>query len=78
MAVMAGLSALRSAASSHIPAGRVVRLATGATWPPGNRYAILVAMTDEEHRMLTVLPNVRVFHEAERVLGFARETGARP
>ncbi|WP_178133357.1 DUF1326 domain-containing protein [Vineibacter terrae] len=33
-------------------------------------------VTDEEHRMLTVLPNGWVFHEAEGAAGFAKGTGA--
>ena len=33
-------------------------------------------VTDEEHRMLTVLPNGWVFHEAESVVGFAKGVGA--
>jgi hypothetical protein len=33
-------------------------------------------VTDEEHRMLTVLPDGWVFHEAENVAGFAKSTGA--
>ena len=33
-------------------------------------------VTDEEHQMLTVLPNGWVFHEAENVAGFAK--GTRP
>jgi len=32
--------------------------------------------TDEEHRMLTVLPNGWVFHEAESAVGFAKGLGA--
>jgi hypothetical protein len=33
-------------------------------------------VTDEEHRMLTVLPNGWVFHEAENAAGFAKGLGA--
>ena len=33
-------------------------------------------VTDEEHRMLTVLPNGWVFHEAESAAGFAKGLGA--
>jgi hypothetical protein len=33
-------------------------------------------VTDEEHRMITVLPNGWVFHEAENASGFAKGTGA--
>jgi hypothetical protein len=33
-------------------------------------------VTDEEHRMLTVLPNGWVFHEAEHAAGFAKGLGA--
>ncbi len=33
-------------------------------------------VTDEEHRMLTVLPNGWVFHEAEGAAGFAKGLGA--
>jgi hypothetical protein len=33
-------------------------------------------VTDEEHRMLTVLPEGWVFHEAESAAGFAKGTGA--
>ena len=33
-------------------------------------------VTDEEHRMLTVLPNGWVFHEAESAVGFAKGLGA--
>ena len=32
-------------------------------------------VTDEEHRILTVLPNGWVFHEAETVAGFAKGIG---
>lgn len=32
-------------------------------------------VTDAEHRMITVLPNGWVFHEAENVAGFAKGTG---
>ena len=33
-------------------------------------------VTDEEHRILTVLPNGWVFHEAESAAGFAKGLGA--
>jgi hypothetical protein len=33
-------------------------------------------VTNEEHRMLTVLPNGWVFHEAENAAGFAKGIGA--
>ncbi len=33
-------------------------------------------VTDKEHRMLTVLPDGWVFHEAEHAAGFAKGTGA--
>jgi hypothetical protein len=33
-------------------------------------------VTDQEHRMLTVLPNGWVFHEAENAAGFAKGLGA--
>lgn len=33
-------------------------------------------VTDHEHRMLTVLPDGWVFHEAESAAGFAKSTGA--
>jgi hypothetical protein len=33
-------------------------------------------VTDKEHRMLTVLPDGWVFHEAESAAGFAKSTGA--
>src|SRR6476661_345897 len=33
-------------------------------------------VTDEEHRLLTVLPEGWVFHEAESAAGFAKGTGA--
>lgn len=36
---------------------------------------ILNPVTDEEHRMLTVLPNGWVFHEAEVAAGFAKGLG---
>jgi hypothetical protein len=35
-------------------------------------------VTNEEHRMLTVLPNGWVFHEAESAAGFAKGIGAKP
>ncbi|HKY96017.1 MAG TPA: DUF1326 domain-containing protein, partial [Kiloniellales bacterium] len=33
-------------------------------------------VTDQEHRMITVLPDGWVFHEAESAAGFAKSTGA--
>ena len=33
-------------------------------------------VTDEEHRMITVLPDGWVFHEAESASGFAKSLGA--
>lgn len=36
---------------------------------------ILNPVTDEEHRMITVLPNGWIFHEAENAAGFVKATG---
>jgi hypothetical protein len=41
-----------------------------------NSAPILNPVTDEEHRMLTVLPHGWVFHEAENAAGFAKGIGA--
>jgi len=37
--------------------------------------AIRNPVTDQEHRMITVLPNGWVFHEAESAAGYAKSTG---